>query len=102
MARELVEIPAGRHAPDIVAPVLILSGGADPIFTAEHHRALLAAYPRATRHVFPELGHNFPVERPAEVGPVLARFLAEGSGAGGSGGGRAGGRWLIRNGPEPD
>jgi pimeloyl-ACP methyl ester carboxylesterase len=76
VARELVEMPAGRHAPDVAAPVLVLSAGADPVFPAEHHRALLAAYPRASGHVFPGLGHNFPVERPAEVGPVLARFLA--------------------------
>ncbi len=76
VARELVDVPVGRHAPDIAAPVLILSADADPIFPAGHHRALLAAYPRATGHVFPGLGHNFPVERPAEVGPVLARFLA--------------------------
>ncbi|HTU11675.1 MAG TPA: alpha/beta hydrolase [Allosphingosinicella sp.] len=78
VARELVDLPAGRHAPDVAAPVLILSAGADPIFTAEHHAALLAAYPRATAHVFPGLGHNFPVERPAEVAPVLVRFLADG------------------------
>jgi pimeloyl-ACP methyl ester carboxylesterase len=80
VAHELVEVPVGRHAPDIDAPVLVLSGGADPLFPAEHHRALMAAFPRAAGHVFPGLGHNFPVERPAEVGPVLARFLAAGSG----------------------
>lgn len=74
--RDLADIPVGRHAADVTAPVLVLSGGADSLFTAEHHRALLAAYPRATGHVFPALGHNFLVERPAEVGPVLARFLA--------------------------
>ena len=87
VARELVEIPAGRHAPEVAAPVLILSGGADPLFPEEHHRALMAAYPRATGHVFQGLGHNFLVERPAEVGPVLARFLAQRTGAG-SGAGR--------------
>jgi pimeloyl-ACP methyl ester carboxylesterase len=107
VARELVEIPAGRHAPDIAAPVLILSAGADPIFPAEHHRALMAAYPRATAHVFPELGHNFPVERPAEVGPVLARFLARERGASaGGGGGRctrgSAATGPIRYGPDPE
>jgi pimeloyl-ACP methyl ester carboxylesterase len=90
VAQELVEIPAGRHAPDIRVPVLILSGGADPLFPAEHHRALVAAYPRATAHVFPGLGHNFPVERPSEVGPVLARFLAAGPACGGGRGGAVG------------
>ena len=73
--RDLVGVPAGRFAPDVRAPVLILSGGRDEIFPAEHHRALAAAYPEAEAHVFPELGHNLVYERPEEVGPVLARFL---------------------------
>jgi len=50
-------------------------GGRDEIFPAEHHRALVAAYPGAQAHVFPELGHNLVLERPHEVGPVLVRFL---------------------------
>lgn len=73
--RELAEVPAGRHAADIRAPVLILSGGKDPIFTGEHHAALVKAFPRAEARVFPDLGHNLTWERPAEVGPALARFL---------------------------
>lgn len=75
--REMTALPAARHAADVRAPVLILSGGRDEIFPAEHHRALVAAYPGAQAHVFAELGHNLAVERPAEVGAVLARFLAE-------------------------
>ena len=74
--RALLDLPVGRFAPDIRAPVLILSGGRDEVFTAEHHASLVAAYPGAQAHVFPALGHNFIVERPEEVGPVLARFLA--------------------------
>jgi len=73
--RELVDLPAGRYAPDIAAPVLILSGGRDELFPAEHHRALVAAFPAAQAHVFADLGHNLVVERPEEVGPVLAAFL---------------------------
>lgn len=73
--RELAEIPAGRHAADIKAPVLILSGGKDPLFPAEHHAALVKAFPKAEARVFPDLGHNLNWERPAEVGPMLARFL---------------------------
>lgn len=74
--RAFLDMPVARHAADVRAPVLILSGGADPLFTAEHHRALMAAYPGAEAHVFPELGHNLIVERPHEVGPRLAAFLA--------------------------
>ncbi|MGZ8350978.1 MAG: alpha/beta fold hydrolase [Allosphingosinicella sp.] len=73
--RELVDVPVGRFAPDVRAPVLILSGGRDELFPAEHHRALVAAYPGSEARVFAELGHNLILERPDEVGPVLVRFL---------------------------
>ena len=76
--RELADVPAGRHAADIRAPVLILSGGKDPLFPPEHHAALVKAFPRAEARVFPDLGHNLSWERPAEIGPALARFLGGG------------------------
>lgn len=74
--RELVGVPIGRHAADVRAPVLILSGAKDPLFPAEHHAALVKAFPAATAHVFPELGHNPNFERPEEVGKRIAAFLA--------------------------
>ena len=74
--RELADVPAGRHAADIRAPVLILSGGKDPLFPAEHHSALVKAFPHAEARIFPDLGHNLSWERPAETGPVLADFFA--------------------------
>lgn len=74
--RDLVDVPAGRFAAEVKAPVLILSGGKDVLFPAEHHAALLAAYPDAEAHVFPDFGHNLVVERPEELAPVLDRFLA--------------------------
>lgn len=76
--RELAETPAGRHAADIRAPVLILSGGKDPLFPPEHHAALVKAFPSAEARVFPDLGHNLSWERPGETGPVLARFFGSG------------------------
>ena len=75
--RELVDVPVARHAGDVLAPVLILSGGRDELFPARHHAALVKAYPAAGAHVFLALGHNLLVERPGEVGPVLAAFLRE-------------------------
>lgn len=81
--RNLTDVPAARHAADVRAPVQILSGGRDELFPAEHHAALVAAYPGAEAHVFPALGHNLILERPAEVGPVLARFLAQEPAGGG-------------------
>ena len=74
--RELVGLPIGRHAADVRAPVLILSGAKDPLFPAEHHAALVEAFPAASAHVFPELGHNPNFERPEEVGKRIAAFLA--------------------------
>ena len=74
--RALLDLPVGRYAPEVRAPVLILSGGRDELFPAEHHGALVRAYPGAEAHVFADLGHNLIVERPEEVGPVLARFLS--------------------------
>ena len=73
--RELLDVPVGRYAADVRAPVLILSASADPLFTEEHHQSLVRAYPKAQARILPGLGHNFIVERPAEVGPVLAAFL---------------------------
>lgn len=72
---ELVGVPIGRHAADVNVPVLILSGGKDPLFPAEHHASLVNAFPGAEAHVFPDLGHNPIWEKPAELGAVMARFF---------------------------
>jgi pimeloyl-ACP methyl ester carboxylesterase len=73
--RELAYVPVGRHAEDIKVPVLLISGGKDPLFPAEHHASLRKAFPQAEERVFAALGHNPNWERPEEVGPVMARFL---------------------------
>lgn len=74
--RGLLDFPIARYASEVKAPVLILSGGKDELFPAEHHRALIAAYPHAEERMFPRLGHNLVIETPEEVGPVLADFLS--------------------------
>ena len=73
--RELVDVPVGRHAADVKAPVLILSGGKDPLFPPHHHAALLKAFPNAEAHVFPELGHNPNWEQPKAVAERFDAFL---------------------------
>lgn len=73
--RELAGFPVARHAADVRAPVLILSGGKDPLFPEDHYRSLRLAYPEAEAHLLLDLGHNLVVERPAQVGPLIASFL---------------------------
>ena len=73
--RELAAVPVGRHAADVKAPVLVLSGGKDPLFPAAHHASLLKAFPNADAQVFPELGHNPNWERPKDIAAAMARFL---------------------------
>ena len=73
--RELSYVPVGRHAPDVKAPVLVLSGGKDPLFPAEHHQSLLKAFPNAEAQVFAELGHNPNWEQPDAVASAIDRFL---------------------------
>ncbi len=73
--RELAEVPVARHAADIQAPVLILSGGADPLFPPEHHQALVKAIPGASAHVYPGLGHNPLWEQPQDVARRITEFV---------------------------
>ena len=73
--RELASVPVGRHAADVKAPVLVLSGGKDPLFPAEHHASLLEAFPQAQAQVFPDLGHNPNWEQPAAIAAEMSRFL---------------------------
>ena len=68
-------MPVGRHAADVTAPVLVLSGGKDPLFPAEHHASLLTAFPQAQAHVFPELGHNPIWEEAEAIAAAMIRFL---------------------------
>ena len=73
--REFSSVPVGRHAADVKAPVLVLSGGKDPLFPAEHHQSLLKAFPQAKAHVFPDLGHNPNWEKPEQVAAAMTAFL---------------------------
>lgn len=73
--RELAHVPVARHAADVKAPVLVLSGGKDPLFPAEHHQSLLKAFPQAKSQVFPDLGHNPNWEQPEQVAAAMTAFL---------------------------
>jgi pimeloyl-ACP methyl ester carboxylesterase len=73
--RELSYVPVGRNASDVKAPVLVLSGGKDALFPAEHHQSLLKAFPHAEAQVFAELGHNPNWEQPEAVASAIDLFL---------------------------
>ena len=73
--RELAEVPVARHAADIKAKSLILSGGADPLFPTEHHQALVKAIPGSTGYVYPGLGHNPLWEQPQDVARRISEFM---------------------------
>lgn len=74
--RELAYVPVARHAADVKAPVLVLSGGKDPLFPSEHHKSLLAAFPNAEGQVFADLGHNPIWEKPATIAAAIDRFVS--------------------------
>jgi pimeloyl-ACP methyl ester carboxylesterase len=73
--RELANVPVGRHAVDVKAPVLVISGGKDPLFPEIHHASLLKAFPAAKAQIFPELGHNPNWEEPEAVAAAMKGFL---------------------------
>ena len=73
--RELSSVPVGRHSADVKAPILVLSGGKDPLFPSEHHQSLMKAFPQAKGQVFPELGHNPNWEKPKEIAAAMTVFL---------------------------
>lgn len=79
--RELADVPVGRHSADVRAPVMIISGGKDPLFPAEHHRSLVEAFPGGEAMVFPDLGHNPLWEEPEAIGRAIASFLDRQEGA---------------------
>jgi len=76
VARALIDVPVARLAPYVTAPVLIMAGSKDDLFSAEHQAALRAALPQAEYREFAGLSHNLIWEEPDLLGPVLADFLA--------------------------
>jgi pimeloyl-ACP methyl ester carboxylesterase len=61
----------------IACPTLVLCGRDDGWSKLEQHEEMAALIPGATLIVIDRCGHMAPMEQPAEVGPALARWLAE-------------------------
>ncbi|WGS51289.1 alpha/beta fold hydrolase [Paraburkholderia sp. D15] len=61
----------------IDAPTLVISGALDQVDTVATLQAeLLPRIPHAALHVLPGTGHLSPLEAPAEVAQLIARFVA--------------------------
>lgn len=68
---------------EVAAPTLVVTGALDAAYTSRGER-LAAAIPGATLEVVAGAGHSVPLERPAELADLLARWLvARGPGGGG-------------------
>lgn len=74
MGRELTSGTSG-FAPDVRAPVLILSSSRDEFFGAEHRLALSQAYPEARHLELGDGGHNLVFEAPERVAAEIESFL---------------------------
>lgn len=69
-----------REAPDLEAPVLLLSGGADPVTPPRYAQTLAGLWPNSRHIVLPGFGHGL-----IAVGCVpqlMAQFLDEGTAVG--------------------
>jgi len=75
VARELATTSAGKLAPEVTAPVLVLWGDRDAFFGPASQRRLRELHPRARYRELKGQGHNLHWEVPGVVGPVLADFL---------------------------
>ena len=67
-------LPTFRHT-----PMLLLWGGRDFCFTREFFEEWRRRFPDAEHHFFPEAGHYLLEDAGQEIGPLVARFLAENS-----------------------
>jgi len=65
----------GRSASQVSAPVLCLSGSADPLFGASHREALAQAFPSVRSITLSGYGHNPHWEDPQRVSELILAFL---------------------------
>lgn len=81
--RDWLAIIAGLHEVDLNAaareltrPVLAISGAADPLFPAEDHTALTAAFKHGQGLLLPGAGHNPHWDRPEDVARHILDFAS--------------------------
>lgn len=64
-----------RRFKKIRVPVLVISGGQDPMFSREMGEALAAVFPKGEHLHLPEAGHLMIAEYPEVVNEAIARFI---------------------------
>jgi pimeloyl-ACP methyl ester carboxylesterase len=60
---------------EIRQPVLVLAGHEDGALPLDAVRRLGAGLPHAALEIIPDVGHYFPIERPAGFNDALSSFL---------------------------
>ncbi|MGH7947821.1 MAG: alpha/beta fold hydrolase [Candidatus Binataceae bacterium] len=63
--------------PNIKAPTLVITGGADVLIPAKNSELLAARIPGAKLHIIPNVGHAFMNQAPDEFQRVFVPFLKE-------------------------
>lgn len=72
-SRELIADSVER----IVAPILLITGGLDPIVPLDALTPILAAHPSAAQTLFADAGHLLPLEAPRACAERIAAFAAK-------------------------
>jgi pimeloyl-ACP methyl ester carboxylesterase len=70
-------VPQGQEPSTFSGPVLVISGGADPVSTLEViHAGVMPRFENATLHTLGTAGHWVHAEQPEMVGKLLSQFVA--------------------------
>ncbi|GAA1792369.1 hypothetical protein GCM10009795_042540 [Nocardioides hankookensis] len=81
LSRAPMRLASGLGAGQVDAPVLLLYGGADALTRPSARTAQASAYPtRTTTRTFTGAGSALPLERPAQVGTTVLRWLDQSQG----------------------
>ena len=71
-----IGVPQGQEPSTFSGPVLVISGGADPVSTHEViHAGVLPRFESATLHTVGTAGHWVHAEQPEMVAELLTQFV---------------------------
>ena len=81
-AKATLQFDERKRIASVDRPTLIVQAMDDQVIDASHGRILRQSIAGAQIRIFAQTGHMIPVERPAETGEALAKFLTEVEGNG--------------------